>query len=188
MDVRDRRWRERFPCMPSVLVHPRGIENIDIDRLFFRIDNPILWHAATLIHFKFEHPIVGWIGFGQDLHTQIRNASNPFRRDDPSIFVHDDHEIGLDNVVIRELDIVRSVKHSPPFFHFDLRIELKLQVPGYRLVFGGWRRIHVMISIDDFVAFSIVGEVLILPIRVLVRGIGIHEEDSLEMLSRRFAL
>jgi hypothetical protein len=38
------------------------------------------------------------------------------------------------------------------------------------------------------VAFSIVGEVLILPIRVLVRGIGIHEEDSLEMLSRRFAL
>jgi hypothetical protein len=38
------------------------------------------------------------------------------------------------------------------------------------------------------VASSIVGEVLILPIRELVRGIGIHEEDSLEMLYRWFAL
>jgi hypothetical protein len=105
---------------------------------------------------------------------------------DPSIFAHDDHEIGLNNIiVIRELDISRSVECSPPLLQFNLRVSLKLQVPGNRLMLGRWRKDSCNDLHQLFIAFSVVWGSVDIPDQVyLCAALGTHEQESLEIISR----
>ena len=69
-----------------------------------------------------------------------------------------DHEIGLNDVVIGDLDIDRGVVDDAFASQFDSRVELALEPPGDGLVIRGRGRVDGVVSIDDLMPPAIVGK------------------------------
>ncbi len=70
----------------------------------------------------------------------------------------DDDQIGFDDIVLSELYVKRCRKHYSQMLIVDRVEQLNMKPTGELLVVGNRCRIHVMLSIDDFMPISVIGK------------------------------
>ena len=137
-------------------------EEMLLEHALLWVDDPVFGHAAPRVELPLLLAIEHRARGGEDLDHEVGHTVDAARRDDPPPRGEDEDEIGLDDVVGRELEIGRRVEDLAETGQLHLHVELELDAARERLVVGPRRRVHDVRSIDQLVAAPVRGEALVL--------------------------
>ena len=116
------------------------------------IQDPVLLDPGALIEPELHLLVARARGFREDLDDEIGRALGVLAGPDAGALVGDVDEVGLDNIIVREEDIVGRREGLPQSIPAQVVRQKVGHVPGDELMLLGRRRAHEVLSVDQLMA------------------------------------
>src|SRR5690606_34265481 len=132
-------------------------ETIDLDRLEIRIDDPVLFHAGSLVQPPFEHFITTTARRRQHLDREIGRAARVLLADYRLESLRREvDQIRFDHVVLREHDVEGSQHHDAGRIRAEILTQQYVQITDNELMRRAGRTRHEVLPVYQLVPQTVV--------------------------------